>query len=260
MTKISARTGAFRNSRSTPAVCRDCRFTDQNLGECGATRPSAAVAVVPTRRGCCSARHESPSALRDPTRPARCGRRAAASAQPDAAGPLSPRISQRSSRPADRQRSPNRQRVGHESRCRAARPVVRTGLSHRNRSSAAFGTAREAPPCYPSSSSQCVSALAAPTGDDRTPGAGAHPQPKAVHPSPAPVVRLEGPLALGHGTLSSCFWHRVRRAHRRPAVPGAGDALGKSRELLRLTGNRRGLRHSAGRCRIADVRATVRGY
>lgn len=51
---------------------------------------------------------------------------------------------------------------------------------------------------------ECAAALATPTGDDRTSSASAHAQTEAVHPGSAPVVRLEGPLALGHGVLLSC--------------------------------------------------------
>jgi hypothetical protein len=49
--------------------------------------------------------------------------------------------------------------------------------------------------------SQPATPLAPPTGNDRTSGAGTHPKPEAVHTGSAPVVRLEGPLALGHGIL-----------------------------------------------------------
>jgi hypothetical protein len=49
--------------------------------------------------------------------------------------------------------------------------------------------------------SQPATTLTPPTGNDRTSGTGTHPQPEAVHTGSAPVVRLEGPLALGHGIL-----------------------------------------------------------
>ena len=48
-----------------------------------------------------------------------------------------------------------------------------------------------------------VAAFAAAGGDDGPACTGAHAQPKTVNPGPAPVVRLEGPLALGHGYISS---------------------------------------------------------
>jgi hypothetical protein len=51
---------------------------------------------------------------------------------------------------------------------------------------------RQAPPTFPS-----------PVRHDRAPGARPHPQPKPMHPRTLAVVRLEGPLALGHGTVSS---------------------------------------------------------
>lgn len=69
-------------------------------------------------------------------------------------------------------------------------------------------------------------------------------------------VRL--PLATAHSPY--CILRRVSPTHRKPVVPAARDALGKLGELLRLARNRRGLRPKAGRCRIASVRATVRGY
>lgn len=48
------------------------------------------------------------------------------------------------------------------------------------------------------SGSQRTTALAAPPRHDGTTGTGTHTQPEAVDPGPAPVVRLEGALALGH--------------------------------------------------------------
>jgi hypothetical protein len=48
---------------------------------------------------------------------------------------------------------------------------------------------------------QRAAALAAPAGHDRTPGAGTHAQTETMHAGSAPVIGLEGPLALGHGVL-----------------------------------------------------------
>ena len=48
---------------------------------------------------------------------------------------------------------------------------------------------------------QCAAALTAPVGHDEPPGPGTHPQPEAMHAGTPPVIRLEGPLALGHGIL-----------------------------------------------------------
>lgn len=53
------------------------------------------------------------------------------------------------------------------------------------------------------SGSQFATAFATPAGDDGTAGAGAHPQPETMDPRPAPVIGLEGALALGHDCLSS---------------------------------------------------------
>src|SRR3954453_12441637 len=49
------------------------------------------------------------------------------------------------------------------------------------------------------SGGKLLATLAPTTGDDRPPGAGAHPQPKAVGLGPAAVVRLE--RALAHEVL-----------------------------------------------------------
>lgn len=55
------------------------------------------------------------------------------------------------------------------------------------------------------SGSQRATALAPAARDDRPAGASAHPQTETMHPGPPTVVRLEGPLALGHGYVSSSF-------------------------------------------------------
>src|SRR5690349_20161622 len=52
------------------------------------------------------------------------------------------------------------------------------------------------------SRSERAAALAAAAGDDGAAGAGPHTQPEPMHPRTATVVRLEGPLALGHVNLS----------------------------------------------------------
>ncbi len=52
-----------------------------------------------------------------------------------------------------------------------------------------------------SSRSERPPPLATPARHDRPPGPGTHPQPEAVYPGSTPVVRLKGPLALGHGYL-----------------------------------------------------------
>ena len=43
--------------------------------------------------------------------------------------------------------------------------------------------------------------LTAPVGHDLAPRTRTHPQPEAVHAGAAAVIRLESPLALGHGVL-----------------------------------------------------------
>ncbi|CAN5368935.1 hypothetical protein BH09ACT8_BH09ACT8_05030 [soil metagenome] len=63
------------------------------------------------------------------------------------------------------------------------------------------------------SGSQRATALAAPAGDDGAAGAGAHPQPEPMHTCTAPVVGLEGPLALSHGYFSSLHLAFASAAH-----------------------------------------------
>jgi hypothetical protein len=55
----------------------------------------------------------------------------------------------------------------------------------------------------PVSGGQRPAALATPVVHDRPAGTGAHAQPETVHTRPTPIVRLEGPLPLSHGNLSS---------------------------------------------------------
>jgi hypothetical protein len=68
---------------------------------------------------------------------------------------------------------------------------------------ASCGCVREAPlkDLALRSGRERAATLAAPTGHDRTPGTSAHPQAEAMHAGSAPVIRLEGPLALGHDVL-----------------------------------------------------------
>jgi hypothetical protein len=51
------------------------------------------------------------------------------------------------------------------------------------------------------SGSQRATAFAAPVRHNRPAGPGPHPQPETVHAGTAPVIRLEGPLALCHDSL-----------------------------------------------------------
>jgi hypothetical protein len=53
------------------------------------------------------------------------------------------------------------------------------------------------------SRTQRAAALTAPVRNDGPPGPGPHPQPESVLARAPPVVRLKGPLALGHGCISS---------------------------------------------------------
>ena len=53
---------------------------------------------------------------------------------------------------------------------------------------------------------ELCAALAATGVDDRTPRAGTHTQPETMHASTTTDVRLESPLALGHGWYSLCSY------------------------------------------------------
>lgn len=56
------------------------------------------------------------------------------------------------------------------------------------------------------SGSEFGAALAATRRNDGATRTGAHPEAEAVNPRPTTVVRLERPLALGHGQHSSSWW------------------------------------------------------
>ena len=93
------------------------------------------------------------------------------------------------------------------------------------------------------------SALAAPAGNDGTSGTGAHPQAEPVHAGSAPVIRLEGPLALGHDVLL-VVCHPAAQTFR------IGLVCVRTEGGLAAAG-RRGPQVVLGRSRIADFRATV---
>jgi hypothetical protein len=56
------------------------------------------------------------------------------------------------------------------------------------------------------SGGEAGAALTAPRGDDGAARTGPHPKTETVDPRPTTVVRLERPLALGHGQHSSNWW------------------------------------------------------
>lgn len=90
--------------------------------------------------------------------------------------------------------------VHHDIRLRSPHPVL-DGVAELRRPG--HPVARREHSARTSSGSQRATALAAPAGHDRAPGAGPHAQPETVNPGAPPVVWLERPLALGHGCLSS---------------------------------------------------------
>jgi hypothetical protein len=100
-----------------------------------------------------------------------------------------------------------------------------------------------------------AAALTPPAGHDHTARAGPHAQPEAVYAGSAPVVRLEGPLALGHGILLGVSFTKLSR---HPAARVYNDSR-VGRKVVLLTAGRRGplAFTNPGRSRIADFRATV---
>jgi hypothetical protein len=82
------------------------------------------------------------------------------------------------------------------------------------------------------SRSERVTALATPARHDGPACARAHPQPKPMHTRTATVVGLKGPLALGHGYISSIT------ALRLDPTPNRGHPLGADtgavRSIMRL--------------------------
>jgi hypothetical protein len=121
-------------------------------------------------------------------------------------------------------------------------PLIDRGTEFRRPRHPVSGRKHRARSCV-GSGSQRAATLTTPIGHDRAAGAGPHPQPKPMHPRPTPVVGLEGPLALGHGCISS-----LRMASACTCVCRCGAvAVGK---LIRLA-CRRGLRKLPGRSRIA---------
>lgn len=83
------------------------------------------------------------------------------------------------------------------------------------------------------SGSQRLTPFAAPGGHDGAACACAHPEPESVHACAAPIVRLERPLALGHGCLSLLRLATITP----PLARETTMAVGK---LMRLARNRRG--------------------
>lgn len=76
-----------------------------------------------------------------------------------------------------------------------------------------------------------------------------------MNTSSPPVVRLEGPFALGHGRLLAMSGNITIR----PLTAFQLDWPAGQSEVVFAAG-RRGPWTNPGRSRIADFRATVRGY
>lgn len=217
----------------------------------GADSGAVPVRAGPRMRCGCSAARGSPTDRIHRARSAAFGPRAATGGRPGGV----PRRSRRACRPPIRlavrgfRRNP---RSGESARRdRVVPSESRASPSRQSQLTASCGCVREAPPkdLTLRSGRERAATLAAPTGHDRAPGTSAHPQAEAMHAGSAPVIRLEGPLALGHDVLlvvlpsgRSDVSHRARpRFDRRwswcywPARSPSGS----------------------GRSRIADFRATV---
>ena len=200
---------------------------DRRAGRQPPQSRQAAVIVVPSarsrarvnpERNSCSSRAEiayrlpgsarSRSGRRRPTRSPATARHDVTAAPPDAAAPPIPPTYSPPNRFAGRclPRSAARER-----RDRARRRVFRSSPWTRTPPTASSGIAPEAPPWLsePTQAVSCPPALTPPVGHDRAPGAGPHPKPESVHSRTPAVVRLESPLALGHGIISSYVWHLV---------------------------------------------------
>src|SRR4051794_41437620 len=101
--------------------------------------------------------------------------------------------------------------VGRPRRCPDRTTAVNSG--RRRRRACAGNT----------SGGELLATLAPATGDDRPPGAGAHPQPEAVGLGPAAVVRLE--RALAHEVLLlQDIGGRAPAGRRARSGPGRGGA------------------------------------
>ena len=112
----------------------------------------------------------------------------------------------------------------------------------------------------PGSGSQRPPALAPTVRHDGSPGAGPHPKPKPVYSRSFAVVWLVGSLALGHDSYLLVLL-APRPLAQRLTTHVEADVVAVGKPFVSLA-NRRGPRGTSPpvRCRIADFRATVRGY
>lgn len=238
-----------------PAVRTNARSRAGAVTSCSpalvANTAAVPARVGPKTRSGCWAAHGSPTDPIGRVLPARCGLHAAAG---ERRGGVPRRIRRASPPPIRRAaRAFRRHRIPGEGarRHRAATGEPRASPPRQSQLTASCGCVRGAPlkDLALRSGRERAAALAAPTGHDRAPGTCAHPQAETMHAGSAPVIRLEGPLALGHDVLlvvlpsgRSDVSHRARlRFDRRwswccwPARSPSGS----------------------GRSRIADFRATV---
>lgn len=154
------------------------------------------------RSGCRAARG-SPADRIGRARPADCAPHAAAGERPDDV----PRRIRRACPPPTRRAGGGVRRGAPHAESARRHPAApyesRASPSRQSQLTASCGCARKAPPedLKLRSGRERATTLAAPTGYDRASGTSAHPQAEAMHAGSAPVIRLEGPLALGHDVL-----------------------------------------------------------
>lgn len=217
-----------------------------------ADRGAILLPTAPTMPSDSRAGPGSPSGRIRQAHPGLSGPRAAVAATPGGVRPPNPRTCRRSIRPEELSPPHRRPGAGRGRRHRAAPHERRASPSRRTPLTASCGCVPEAPPKNPTlrSGRKRAASLTAPARHNRAAGAGAHAQPEAMHAGSAPVIRLEGPLALGHDVLLVVSRISIRPA-RRLARFVCGSVEGN------LAAGRRGPQADLGRSRIADFRATV---
>ncbi len=187
------------NARSRAGAVTACSPPPADVANTGAVL----ARVGPTTRSDCWAAHGSPTDPIGRALPTGCGLRAGAGERRDAVPRrirrACPPPIRRAARRSRRDRFPGE----HARQHRAVPDECHASPPRQSQLTASCGCAREAPlkDLALRSGRERAAALAAPTGYDRTPGTSAHPQAKTMHAGSAPVIRLEGPLALGHDVL-----------------------------------------------------------
>lgn len=220
MTKIKARAAAAPADRGQPrSRARPVTTGCPRIGRGGHIAAVVARAAPRTPSGY-RAVPGSPTDRWEPTRSAWRGRRVVAGGRRGGARRPNPRSCRRPTPHGGRWAS-GRWRAERARRDRAVSNESRVSSSRRTPLTASCGCVRAAPPgnLTVRSGSERAASLPTPTRHNRATGAGAHPQTEPVHAGSAPVVRLEGPLALGHDVL--LVVSRTPSGRTSDACPGA---------------------------------------